>query len=213
MAPGVTQKSGDSAQESSEPQEWRPIRPNMVITGTPGVGKTSFSTELARELGLRHIEVGVFARERNLLADHDPLRNAFYMHEDAVLDELEPLMTDGGIILDHHSCDWYPERWIQMVICLRASTEALYDRLEQRGYSSHKLNENMEAEIMQVVFEEAVNSYPNIPVLQLQNDNEEQKRRNINEVKRLWRSLVRRFENHGENLISDTGAGVDGSVS
>lgn len=211
MTPGVTQNSGDPAHESNQHQEWRPLRPNMIITGTPGVGKSSFSTELARELGLRHIEVGAFARERNLLADHDPSHDAFYMHEDAVLDELEPLMADGGIILDHHSCDWYPERWIQMVICLRARTEALYDRLEQRGYSPQKLNENMQAEIMQVVFEEAVNSYPRIPVLQLQNDNEEQKQRNVIEVKRLWRSLVRRFENRAEDQTNHTYAGVDGS--
>ncbi|CAN8071411.1 unnamed protein product [Agarophyton chilense] len=199
MIPGLSHEAGGSPDSSQEAPEWWPIRANMLITGTPGVGKTTLSRQLAQELGMRHIEIGAFARERNLLGDHDPMLNAFYMDEGAVLDELEPLMVDGGIILDHHNCDWFPERWVQMVVCLRASTEALYDRLEARGYSYLKRSGNMQAEIMQVVLEEAVTSYPRVPVIELRNDTEAEKLRNINEVKRAWGPVMRRYRNPGDN--------------
>lgn len=32
--------------------------PNILVTGSPGTGKTSFSESLAEELGLRHVNVG-----------------------------------------------------------------------------------------------------------------------------------------------------------
>lgn len=194
MAPGITEDRQPPSYSLEESQAWRPVQPNILVTGTPGVGKTTLSRQLAQDLGLRHIEVGAFARERNLLADHDAAHEAFYMHEDAVLDELEPNMANGSILLDHHSCNWYPERWIQMVVCLTASTEELYDRLEQRGYSSQKLNENMQAEIMQVVLEEATSSYPRARVLTLQNDTDEQMNTNIREIKNAWRLLLQTFQ-------------------
>ncbi len=48
-----------------------------------------------------------------------------------------------------------PERWFDLVIVLRASTDKLYTRLEKRGYPEKKLKENVEAEIMQVCLDEA----------------------------------------------------------
>lgn len=194
--PSAPMSNQQTAHSSSEPHsQWKPLRPNVLITGTPGVGKTTLSRHLAEQLGLRHINVGDFAKERNLLADHDAQHDAFYMHEDAVLDELEPILADGGIILDHHSCDWYPERWFHIVVVLRTSTEALFDRLESRQYSKQKLDENLQAEIMQVVLEEAVESYPRIKVMELKNDSEQQKELNIRSISQAWRHLTRHWMN------------------
>lgn len=191
MAPGAKgPKNGASTVSPETAADWKPLRPNILISGTPGVGKTTLAKQLADQLGLRHIEVGEFARERNLLADHDALHDAFYMHEDAVLDELEPIMSNGGVILDHHSCDWYPERWIQLAVVLRVETEVLYDRLEARGYSKQKLDENIQAEIMQVVYEEAVSSYPKLQVLELQNNDITERDRNTRHIKEKWNALT-----------------------
>jgi len=55
----------------------------------------------------------------------------------------------------------FPERWFDLILVLRVSTENLYDRLVKRGYSEKKRNENMECEIMQVVLQEARDSYAN----------------------------------------------------
>lgn len=47
-------------------------------------------------------------------------------------DELEDMMTEGGVILDYHSCDFFPERWFDLVVVLQAETSVLYDRLTAR---------------------------------------------------------------------------------
>lgn len=171
-------------------EQWQPLRPNVLITGTPGVGKSTLCEQLSRELGLQHIDVGAFARERDLLAEHDTTLDAHFLHEDAVLDALEPLMYTGGIIVDHHSCDWFPQRWFQLAFVLRASTHILFDRLQERKYPPQKRDHNVQAEIMQVVLEETVNAYPQLHVAQLVNDTDADQLANITTIKAAWDRLL-----------------------
>jgi adenylate kinase len=90
---------------------------------------------------------------------HDDEYDTLILDEDKLLDVMEPLMSEGGKIVDYHSCDFFPERWFDLVLVLTSTTEVLYDRLHSRGYSQKKIDENMECEIMQIVAESASESY------------------------------------------------------
>lgn len=74
-------------------------------------------------------------------------------------DDIENQLDEGGIILDFHSCDFFPERWFDLVLVLTTDNTTLYDRLAARHYSQKKIRENIECEIMQVIVEEATSSY------------------------------------------------------
>lgn len=53
--------------------------------------------------------------------------------ENQVVDELEPLVgAGGGLILDWHTCDAFPERWVDLVVVLQCNHTKLWDRLEAR---------------------------------------------------------------------------------
>ena len=41
-------------------------------------------------------------------------------------------MSDGGIVLEHHTVDFFPERWFDLVLVLRCDNTILYDRLASR---------------------------------------------------------------------------------
>ncbi len=41
-------------------------------------------------------------------------------------------MAQGGVIVDFHSCDFFPERWFDLVVVLRVDNSVLYPRLENR---------------------------------------------------------------------------------
>lgn len=170
----------------------QPTAPNLLVTGTPGTGKSSLCALLSAELGMRHIDVGAYARERQLLGAYDAKLDCHYLDEDSVLDALEPVMVGGGTagsILDHHSVDWFPERWVALVVVLRASTHVLHDRLSAREYGKAKLDENMQAEIMQVVLDEATESYPKVQVLELLNDTTEQQADNVKTIRTALNKL------------------------
>lgn len=49
-----------------------------------------------------------------------------------VCDELEDMMEEGGIIVDYHGCDFFPERWFDRVVVLQTENSILYDRLSKR---------------------------------------------------------------------------------
>ncbi len=49
-----------------------------------------------------------------------------------LLDELEPIVAEGGIVLDWHTCEAFPERWADLVVVLRCDHTKLWERLEKR---------------------------------------------------------------------------------
>lgn len=132
---------------------------NILVTGTPGTGKTTLAAEVAQATGWEHINIGERVKAEELHHGWDEDFEAWTLDEDKVCDALEDRMVQGGCIVDHHTCDFFPERWFHLVIVLTTDNTILYERLEKRGYSAKKLQENIECEIMMVVQEDAIESY------------------------------------------------------
>eukprot|EP01102_Stenamoeba_stenopodia_P014989 TRINITY_DN5061_c0_g1_i2.p1 TRINITY_DN5061_c0_g1~~TRINITY_DN5061_c0_g1_i2.p1 ORF type:complete len:105 (-),score=32.67 TRINITY_DN5061_c0_g1_i2:3-317(-) len=104
---------------------------------------------------------------------------------------MEGILENGGVIVDFHSCDFFPERWFDLVVVLRTDNTILYPRLEKRGYSQKKITENVECEIMQVLIDEARESYKEEIIRELQSDTIEQMQQNVASISdwiRSWRS-------------------------
>ena len=51
---------------------------------------------------------------------------------DKLIDDLEPIVSEGGVILDWHTCEVFPERWPDLVVVLRCDHTKLWERLERR---------------------------------------------------------------------------------
>lgn len=99
-----------------------------------------------------------------------------------LLDSLEDEVPKGGYIIDWHACDLFPKSWIDLVIVLRADTTILYDRLKGRGYAEQKLEENLDSEIMEVLLEEARESYDEEIVVELRSDEAEDIEGNVGRI-------------------------------
>jgi adenylate kinase len=139
-------------------------RPNILVTGTPGVGKTATASLIAEAVGLKHINVGELIQQHKCYDGHDDALDTHILDEDKLLDLMENMFEEcanenTGIVADYHSCELFPERWFDLILVLRAKTDILFDRLTERGYNEKKRSENLEAEIMQVVLDEARESY------------------------------------------------------
>ena len=72
---------------------------------------------------------------------------------------MENEVPKGGYIIDWHACDLFPQSWIDLVVVLRTNSTELYDRLQARKYPDGKIQENLDAEIMEVLLAEARESY------------------------------------------------------
>ncbi|XP_073312429.1 adenylate kinase isoenzyme 6 homolog [Primulina huaijiensis] len=166
-------------------------KPNILITGTPGTGKTTTSAALAEGIKFRHINIGDLVKEKNLHDGWDDQFDCYIINEDLVCDELEDLMEEGGNIVDHHGCDFFPERWFDRVVVLQTENSVLYDRLTKRGYTGQKLSNNIECEIFQILLEEAKESYSEGIVVALRSDSVDDIDRNLSTLTdwvRSWSS-------------------------
>lgn len=91
-------------------------------------------------------------------------------------------MRQGGCVIDWHACDLFPLTWIDLVVVLRTDSTTLYDRLRTRQYTEHKLQENLDSEIMQVLLEEARESYDSDIVIELQSNEAVDIERNVSRI-------------------------------
>lgn len=162
------------------------LLPNILITGTPGTGKTTTAELVALYAGVsclrKHIEGSKLVKERRLHDGYDEKFDSYLLNEDKMCDELESEMEQGGVILDFHSCEFFPERWFDLVVVLRTDNTILYDRLEARGYSKVKIQENLQCEIMQVLLEEAMQSYDRNIVVELKSDSIDDMESNVDRI-------------------------------
>lgn len=62
----------------------RRLLPNILITGTPGTGKTTTAELVAEQTGLRHINVGELVKSQQLHCGWDAEHDCFILDEDKV---------------------------------------------------------------------------------------------------------------------------------
>jgi adenylate kinase len=138
-------------------------KPNFLITGTPGVGKSTFSSMLAARFGFVHIPVSQLIQEKHLWDERDEVRDCTIYNEDLLDDEIDLILENnplGGVIFDFHSPDIVSTDEVDFVIVLQCESDILWQRLASRGYSEQKVRENVEAEIHQILMREVVDDYP-----------------------------------------------------
>ena len=159
--------------------------PNILVTGTPGTGKTTFANMIAEKTGMKRITVGDIVKREQFSSGWDEEFQCLIVDENAedrLLDYLEPIMSEGGVVLEHHTVDFFPERWFDLVLVLRCDNTILFDRLVNRGYPTHKIEENVECEIMQSILDEARESYDVNIVQELRSETYEDLEENVNRV-------------------------------
>lgn len=92
---------------------------------------------------MRHVNVGELIKQHKCYEGRDEELDTNILDEDKLLDAMEVILDkaaeDGkGIVVDFHVCEIFPERWFDLVLCLRTSTNVLFDRLTARGYNEKK---------------------------------------------------------------------------
>ncbi|KAI0840191.1 P-loop containing nucleoside triphosphate hydrolase protein [Hypoxylon sp. FL0890] len=157
--------------------------PNIIITGTPGVGKTTHAEMLAERTGFRHFSVNQIVKDRECHEGWDEEYLSFIVDEDKLLDALEEDdVKAGGCIIDWHGCEIFPESWIDLVVVLRVDSSTLYDRLSARKYPEAKLQENLDSEIMEVLLQEARDSYDEQIIVELTSNTTDEMESNVDRI-------------------------------
>jgi len=141
-------------------------RKTVLITGTPGTGKSllvSKCKDAFKRGRLQSVNVSDLVKDEGLHDGYDKEFDTYIINDAKTRRRLYRLIKDENVelplLIECHSCELFSHRkllpLIQHVIVLTASTECLYDRLTERGYSARKREENLDCEIMNVCAMEA----------------------------------------------------------
>ncbi|MGE5379300.1 MAG: adenylate kinase family protein [Candidatus Saccharibacteria bacterium] len=126
----------------------------VSITGTPGTGKSSAGAILQAS-GHRVVELGDLIKEHGLHEGMDEQRGSLEVDVDVLSARLPELLPQGDVILIGHLSHLVPT---DLVIVLRCRPSILEKRLRSRGWPIAKIKENVEAEALDVILVEAVES-------------------------------------------------------
>lgn len=148
-------------------------KPNFLVTGTPGVGKTTFSGMLAERFGFLHIPISRLIADKHLWHEKDEQRDCTIYDEQLLDEEIQRILKEnpnGGVVFDFHCTDIVPKDAIDYVIVLKCTSDILYKRLAERGYSQSKITENVEAEIFRVILDEVIDDFDENKIIEIQSD-------------------------------------------
>jgi adenylate kinase len=133
---------------------------NIVVTGTPGVGKTEFSTLLSRRLGYECIQMDDIILDNRLYREYDEDRDSYVIDVNKCRHFFRSLYRKGQHIFDSHISHLIiPKKYTYRCVILRCSPYELINRLKRKGYEPHKIIENVQSEILDIIFNEAVVRY------------------------------------------------------
>ena len=133
----------------------------IVIAGTPGVGKSTVAKAIAERLNLKLIHLSSFLIENKAYSEYDKDRETYILDEEKAEDLVKNLLEqERNLVIETIYPGLIPKA--DKVIVLRRNPLELYEELKKRGWNELKVAENVMAEILGVVSNEAREYFRNV---------------------------------------------------
>ncbi len=130
----------------------------VALTGTPGVGKTSVAA-VAASNGWRVVDIKAWAKQQGAIVGRDEHDQADVIDVERLAGAVLPDVDGHNVVYEGHLSHLLPldAAWV-----LRCDPRVLAGRLTARGYSRAKVAENLEAEALDIVLQEALDHIPHV---------------------------------------------------
>lgn len=132
----------------------------IAVTGSTGTGKTYISKILSKEVGYSYIAISKLGRD--IYSGYDKSRKTKIVDVNKMISEFKKLYkkykgkNKKGIIFDTHLSHYLPKNLVDICLVLACDIKKLKKILEKRGYNNKKIRENIDAEIFEVCYNEAL---------------------------------------------------------
>jgi len=128
----------------------------ILISGTPGTGKTEVAKIIAKELEYEYCHIGdkeeyITEKTDVKIIDIDKMNNWIKKESE-----------NKKLVIDSHLSHYYPSELTKACIILRCDPAELKNRLKKREYLEEKIMINIEAEVINLITQEAVRDGHNV---------------------------------------------------
>lgn len=130
----------------------------LCVTGVAGSGKTYFAKKLAKEKKYKYIDVNKIIKEnKDVVSGYDKKLKTKIIDVEKLKKVLAGLIKNSrkNLVIDSHLSHYIDKKYVDKVYVVKTGIKILKKRLEKRGYSKDKIEENIEAELMDACYNEA----------------------------------------------------------
>jgi adenylate kinase len=143
-------------------QRCKDFRRVIVVTGTPGVGKSQFSRLLAKRIGGIHMDIGKAALTWGFTLGTDIVRSSKIADLRRISNWIRKRLSESDedvVVEGHYASAVVSKRFVTLVIVLRSDPDELIKRLRKRRFPRRKVYENVAAEVLDLCLIDAIRSY------------------------------------------------------
>ncbi|MBW3015203.1 AAA family ATPase [Candidatus Woesearchaeota archaeon] len=139
----------------------------IIVSGTPGTGKTTSSKKLSNLLNYKYINVNDIIKKSSLCESFDKERDCIVVDEKRLSKSLVSIIKSSkrNLLIDSHMSYFIPKKYVNLCIITKCNLKVLKKRLEKKKYSKSKVKENLESEIFDICLNEAKEAGHNILVI------------------------------------------------
>lgn len=140
----------------------------IIVSGTPGTGKTTLSKELVKRFDLEYIDVNEIIKSEKLSDGFDEKRNCDIIDTEKLNEILVELILNSNkqLIIDSHLSHYLPKKYVKLCIITKCGLGELKKRLVKRGYDGDKVRENLDSDIFDVCLIDAQEFGHNVYVVE-----------------------------------------------
>ncbi len=143
----------------------------IIVTGTPCTGKTFLSKKLSNKLGYPILDVNKLIKIKKLQEGYDKKKKCYIVDtkklNKAILKEINKVKANKpkGIIIDSHLSHYLPSKYVDLCIITKCNLKILQKRLKKKKYSKTKIRENLDCEIFDICYNEALEKKHKVKVV------------------------------------------------
>ena len=143
----------------------------VLMTGTPGVGKTTVAKALVSQLDAQYVNLTELAEKEGLVVGIDRDRDTIIINEVTMKQKMRELIETSdkqNIVVDgHYAAIVVPKELVTRAFVLRRYPVELKAFMEKAGFAGRKLWENMTSEILDVCLVDTLNAVGSEKVCEL----------------------------------------------
>jgi len=140
----------------------------IVVSGTPGTGKTKVAKALAKLIKADYKDIQSF-NKKIFIGYNKELKTKIVDANKFVIEAIKLIRASKrakrSLVIDSHLSHYIPKKYVDLCIITKCGIRKLKSRLHKRHYIKKKIRENLDAEIMDVCMLEAIANKQKIRVV------------------------------------------------